>query len=326
MNELNWQNHRAISHRQENRTMVKIRNLTKRFGHNLAVDHLSLDIHEGEIFGLVGPNGAGKTTTLRMLACLIAPDEGQAYVGGFKIGAQSMAIRRMVGILTESPGLYDKLSAHENLSLYANLQEVSKPEKQIERYLRLLGLWERRDELTGSFSKGLRQKLALARALIHEPRILLLDEPTAALDPKSARIVHDFIAEVRGEGRTVLICSHNLSEIEQLCDRVGLLNQSLIAVDRPEDLRHQLFGHKTVVGLRFVNPAIMETLQGLDFVQEVQRQDKNLIISLTDPENQTHIVVQRIVAAGGEIQSVGELQHPLEEVYLSLLEENEEQL
>lgn len=134
--------------------MIKTRNLTKRFGHNLAVDHLGLDVHEGEIFGL-----------------------------------------------------YDKLSARENLSLYANLQEVSNPERPIEHYLRLLGLWERRNELTGSFSKGLRQKLALARALIHEPRVLLLDEPTAALDPKSARTVHDFIAEVRGEGRTVLICS-----------------------------------------------------------------------------------------------------------------------
>jgi ABC-2 type transport system ATP-binding protein len=305
--------------------MIKTRNLTKRFGHNLAVDHLSLDIQEGEIFGLVGPNGAGKTTTLRMLACLIAPSEGEAYISGFKIGVQSMAIRRMVGILTESPGLYDKLSARENLSLYANLQEVSNPEKQIERYLRLLGLWERRNELTGSFSKGLRQKLALARALIHEPRVLLLDEPTAALDPKSARTVHDFIAEVRSEGRTVLICSHNLSEIERLCDRVGLLNQSLIAVDRPEDLRRRLFGHKTVVGLRFVNPLIIETLQDLDFVQEVHNEDKKLIISLTDPENQTHIVVQRIVAAGGQIQSVGELQHPLEEVYLSLLGEDGEQ-
>jgi ABC-2 type transport system ATP-binding protein len=157
--------------------------------------------------------------------------------------------------------------------------------------------------------------------LIHEPRVLLLDEPTAALDPKSARTVHDFIAEVRDEGRTVLICSHNLSEVERLCDRVGLLNTSLIAVGGPEDLRRRLFEHKMVVGLRFVNPAIMEVLQDLDFVREVQHEGKKLVISLTDPDNQTHIVVQRIVAAGGEIQSVGELQHPLEEVYLSLLEE-----
>src|SRR3972149_3721036 len=156
--------------------MIETHDLTRRFDANLAVDRLTLDVRDGEIFGFLGPNGAGKTTTLRMLSALIAPTSGTARVAGYALGEQDQDIRRRGGILTEAPGLYDRLSAAYNLEFFAGLYEVDDIHGQVERYLRLLGLWERRHEAAGTFSKGMRQKLAIARALLHEPELLFLDE------------------------------------------------------------------------------------------------------------------------------------------------------
>ena len=158
-----------------NNTIIYTKDLTKSFGDNLAVDRLSLSIPAGEVFGLLGPNGAGKTTTIRMLTALIAPSSGEASVAGFKVGSQDYQIRKSVGILTENPGMYNQLSAERNLSFFAQLYEVPNIQAQVERYLRMLGLWERRHEAVGTFSKGMRQKLAIARALLHEPQVLYLD-------------------------------------------------------------------------------------------------------------------------------------------------------
>ncbi|MCP4425619.1 MAG: ABC transporter ATP-binding protein, partial [Chloroflexi bacterium] len=192
--------------------MINCDNLTKKFDETLAVDRLTLEIDEGEVFGFLGPNGAGKTTTVRMLTSLIAPSAGQATVMGYKIGGDDQEIRRNVGILTETPGLYDRLSAQRNLTIYAKLYEVEQVERQAEKYLKMLGLWERRHDAAGTFSKGMRQKLAIARTLLHEPKIIFLDEPTAGLDPEAAKLVRNFIAELKGEGRTIFICTHNLDE------------------------------------------------------------------------------------------------------------------
>jgi ABC-2 type transport system ATP-binding protein len=222
--------------------MIQTENLTKKFGELLAVDHLTLDIPEGEVFGFLGPNGAGKTTTVRMLTSLIGPNEGSAFVNGFQVGVQDQEIRRSVGILTESPGLYDNLSAERNLEIYASLYEVEHPKSQIEKYLRMLGLWERRADEAGTFSKGMRQKLAIARALLHEPRTIFLDEPTAGLDPEAARLVRDFIIEIKKEGRTIFMCTHNLDEADRLCDRIGVFKTHLLVLDTPKRLRAQLFG------------------------------------------------------------------------------------
>ncbi len=164
--------------------MIKTENLTKQFTSTLAVDRLTIQIPEGEVFGFLGPNGAGKTTTVRLLTALIGPTSGTALVNGFQVGKQDTEIRRSVGILTESPGMYDNLSAEFNLMIFANLYEVKDPKGQVEKYLRMLGLWERRQDEAGTFSKGMKQKLAIARALLHEPRLLFLDEPTAGLDPE----------------------------------------------------------------------------------------------------------------------------------------------
>lgn len=301
--------------------MIVTKDLTRRFGETLAVDRLNLEISEGEIFGLLGPNGAGKTTTIRMLSCLIAPSEGEAYVGGHSIRDSGTQIRQMVGLLTESPGLYEKLDAFTNLAFFANLYDVQDVEKQVERYLRTLGLWGRHTEPVVQFSKGMKQRLAIARALIHEPKVLFLDEPTAGLDPQVAKSVRDSIKELGGQGRTILLCTHNLAEAEQLCDRIAVLRTRLVALDTPESLRRGIYGRRSVVRLREVMPSMAQAIQDLEFVSDVTQEGNRLLISLQDPDAENPIIVRRLVEMGGDIQQVAEQAHSLEETYLSLIEE-----
>ena len=305
--------------------MIKTEGLTKRFGDNLAVDGLTLHVERGEVFAFLGPNGAGKTTTVRMLAALIAPTAGRAWVNGHEIGKDDMNIRRSVGILTEAPGLYERLDAVQNLTLYAKLYEVDDVAGQVEKYLRLLGLWERRDEPVGGFSKGMKQKLAVARALLHEPPLLFLDEPTAALDPEAARTVRDFIGEVKEAGRTIFLCTHNLDEADRLADRIGVIKQRLVQVDSPANLRRSLYGRRVVIHLASVTEPVRTAVSGLPFVKEMQQMDNTLVVSLDNPEEQNPILVERIVAAGGAVQFVNELRHSLEDIYFSLIEEGEQE-
>ena len=299
--------------------MIKTQNLSKKFNTTLAVDNLNLEVQEGEVFGFLGPNGAGKTTTIRMLTSLIGPTTGTAVVNGYRIGEQDTEIRRTVGILTEAPGMYDNLSAEFNLEIYANLYEVKDPKGQVEKYLRMLGLWDRRQDEAGTFSKGMKQKLAIARALLHEPRILFLDEPTAALDPEASHLVHDFISELRKEGRTIFLCTHNLDEADRLCDRVGVFKTHLLVVDTPANLRSQLFGRRVVFHLINSSESITSTIRALPFVREAKVIDNKLLVNLDDPETHNPEIIRVLVGAGAEIQFVGELRHSLEDVYLQLV-------
>jgi ABC-2 type transport system ATP-binding protein len=306
--------------------MLKTQGLTKSFGDNLAVNNLSLQVERGEVFAFLGPNGAGKTTTVRMLAALIAPSAGRAWVNGHEVGVEDMDIRRSVGILTEAPGHYERLDAVQNLTLYARLYEVDDVPRQVQKYLRLLGLWERRDEQVGGFSKGMKQKLAIARALLHEPPLLFLDEPTAALDPEAARTMRDFIAQIKGAGRTIFLCTHNLDEADRLADRIGVIKRELIQVDSPANLRRSLYGRRVVVHLTRVTEPVRAAVRALPFVKEVQQVDETLVISLDDPEAQNPILVERVVAAGGGVQFVNELRHSLEDVYFTLIQEGEQEV
>ena len=201
--------------------MIETRDLTRRFGEVLAVDRLTLSVSPGEVFGFLGPNGAGKTTTIRMLAALIEPTSGEAIVAGCRLGKDDGRLRQRVGFLSETPGLYDRLSAEANLAYFAHLYDVPDVAARVEHYLRWLGLWERRAETAGVLSKGMRQKLAIARALLHDPPVVSLDEPTSALDPEAAVAVREFIAGLGREGRTIVLCTHNLDEADRLCDRVA---------------------------------------------------------------------------------------------------------
>jgi ABC-2 type transport system ATP-binding protein len=301
------------------RESIVTRNLTKRFGAVTAVENLSLTIHKGEIFGLLGPNGAGKTTTIRMLGALIAPTSGEAWVAGYRVGRQDQDIRRNVGILTESPGMYDQLSAARNLTFFAEMYGVDEIPARVERYLRTLGLWERRFEPVGTFSKGMRQKMAIARALLHEPQVLFLDEPTSGLDPSAARLVRQFIADLRSEGRTILLCTHNLDEADRLCDRVAVLRGSLLALDTPTALRRKLFGLKVVFHLAEMQAQFPQLVENFDFVQSVDAVDAKLVVSLDDPEPLNPQIVRALVDAGAQFQFVGELRQRLEDVYLQLM-------
>jgi ABC-2 type transport system ATP-binding protein len=303
--------------------MITTEKLTKKFGDITAVDHLNLEVQEGEVFGFLGPNGAGKTTTVRMLSCLIGPSSGSAIVNGHRVGVDDKEIRRSVGILTETPGMYDSLSAEYNLNIYAHLYEVKDPKAQVEKYLSMLGLWDRRHDEAGTFSKGMKQKLAICRALLHEPRLLFLDEPTAALDPESARLVRDFIAELREQGRTIFLCTHNLDEADRLCDRIGVFRSRLLVVDSPANLRRQLFGRKVVFHLSNGDAALASQVQELPYVQEARMVDSKMVITIDDPEAHNPEIVRLLVGAGADIQFVGELRTSLEDVYLHLIKREE---
>lgn len=302
--------------------MITTENLTKKFKDNTAVDRLNLEVKEGEVFGFLGPNGAGKTTTIRMLTCLITPSEGNARVNGYDIKTQAMQVRRTTGILTETPGLYDNLSAQRNLEIFAQLYEVQDVRGQIEKYLRMLGLWEQRHDPAATFSKGMKQKIAIARALIHEPKIVFLDEPTSALDPEAARLVRDFIADMRKEGRTIFLCTHNLDEADRLCDRIALFKTHLLTVDSPANLRTTIFGRKVVFHLRQITPNLVQSLQSIPVIKQIKSVENKLVITMDDPENNNPLIVRTLVEAGADIQFVGELRHSLEDVYLQLINQH----
>jgi ABC-2 type transport system ATP-binding protein len=301
--------------------MISMKGLNKRFGDYTAVDNLTLNINAGEVFGFLGPNGAGKTTTVRMLTCLIEPSAGQASVLGYQVGREDQQIRRRVGLLTETPGHYDRLSAWQNLTFYARLYEVDQVDKQVEKYLRMLDLWDRRQDPAGSFSKGMRQKLAIARALLHEPQVLFLDEPTSGLDPEAARLIRDFIEELKGEGRTIFICTHNLDEADRLCDRVAVFKQRLRVVDAPANLRRQVYGRRITIQLAQNAADFKDAVMAVQGIREIEINDHILAFNTENPEIENSKIVRRLVQAGADIQFVNEVKHTLEEVYLNLIAE-----
>jgi ABC-2 type transport system ATP-binding protein len=305
--------------------MIDTHNLTRKFGDLTAVDNVTLHVEKGEVFGFLGPNGAGKTTTVRMLCCLIGKSGGEASIGGYTVDKESdcLKIRKMVGLLPENVGLYDSLSAYRNLDFYGQLYEVpeARRKENIQRLLTLLGIWDRREDAAGTFSKGMKQKLAIARSLIHDPQVLFLDEPTANLDPEAAKTVRDFVLELKKEKRTIFINTHNLDEAERLCDRIAILKTKLIALDSPKNLEHSLYNRKTIVHLQAVDSAVTAAVEKLGFVKNMRTSDNKLILDMDNPERDNPAVVRAIVAAGGNIQYVTELRSTLEDVYLKLIRE-----
>jgi ABC-2 type transport system ATP-binding protein len=303
--------------------MIEIERLTKRFstrgGEVVAVDNLSLTIPRGRIFGFLGPNGAGKTTTIRMLTCLLRPTSGTARIAGLTLGGDDQAIRHKIGLLTETPGLYETLSAEKNLTFFGQLCGLRNAKARAHHFLKMLDLWDRRDDPAGSFSKGMRQKLAIARAALHDPEILFLDEPTSGLDPEIAKLVRDFICELKSEGCTIFLCTHNLDEAERMCDLVGVFKQRLIAMDTPANLRRQLFGREQVFRLRGMAGKWIQAVSDLPFVSDTRVAANLLYLRVEQPEAQNPLIVRRLVELGAEIQYISEVAHSLEEVYLQLI-------
>ncbi|MBA2299221.1 MAG: ABC transporter ATP-binding protein [Chloroflexi bacterium] len=296
--------------------------LGRRFGDRWAVRGIDLEVRRGEVLGLLGPNGAGKTTTVRLLTALIEPTEGTASVDGFDVRERPEDVRSRVGILTETPGLYDKLSATANLDFFGRLYglDAAARAKRIERYLRVFGLWERRDDVTGAFSKGMKQKLAIARALLHDPSVVFLDEPTAALDPEAAFIVREAIETLRRAGRTIVLATHNLDEADRLCDRIAFVRAGLVMVASPAELRGSLGQRSLVIRLASgPSPATLEALRGLDGVGAVDAVDGVLRLDAPDPESIAPAAVRALVTAGGEIVEVRIERTSLEQIYFDVM-------
>jgi ABC-2 type transport system ATP-binding protein len=295
--------------------------LSRHFGKVAAVEDLTLAVEAGEVLGFLGPNGAGKTTTIRMLAGMIAPTKGHAIVAGHRTERNVEQLHEVIGMLTQTPGLYDRLSARRNLEYFASFYPSIESQSQVEKYLKLIGLWKRCNDKVGTFSKGMKQRLALARALVHEPKVLFLDEPTAGLDPEAAGEVRQLIHSLREEGRTIFLSTHNLNEAEMLCNRIAVLHTRLLALDTPDQLRRRFFRRQIVVQLETSDAKVTEAAKKLPFVQDIREEGSQLILELTDSELNRPELVRAIVEAGGRVIGVSEKQYPLEEVYLRLIRE-----
>ena len=306
--------------------MITIKNLTKKFGEITAVEGLSFQVKEGEVFGFLGPNGAGKTTTIRMLCCLISKTSGEASIDNYQIGKldDSLQIRKMIGLIPDNVGLYEDLTVFENLDFYGKLYEVpeGRRKENIKRFLKMLDLWDRKDTRAGSFSKGMKQKLALARALVHEPKILFMDEPTANLDPESSKTVRDFILEIKKQGRTIFLNTHNLDEAQRVCDRIGIIKKKLLTIGTPEQLRESLSKPKTEIRLAQVTDSVLNTLRKV-IPNKIEVSNDKLLIDVIDPDKENPAIIAAIASVGGQIREVTQLMPTLEDVYLQIVKETQ---
>lgn len=308
--------------------MIETRDLTRRFDGNTAVDSLNLTIEDGKVFGFIGPNGAGKTTTIRMITTLISPTSGTVFVDGLDVRdtQQALEIRSKVGLLPETPGLYEALSAYKNLDFYGALYGVPPDRRgdRIKELLQMLDIWDRRDDTVGKFSKGMKQKIAIARAMVHEPELLFLDEPTSGLDPEAALTVRNFLLELKKEGRTIFINTHNLDDAERLCDKVGVMKTRLLAVGSPSELSARYWGRTTTIHLHGITPSMIEAVKGLSGVMGVRQEEDRLVMDVIDPSTVNPDIVRELVRQGGRVKFVSEVRRSLEDVYLSILGEDNE--
>ena len=305
--------------------MIDLENLTKKFGEITAVESLTFHVEKGEVFGFLGPNGAGKTTTMRMLCCLISKTSGNARIGGYEIGNKedSLKIRKIIGLVPDNVGPSEHLTAYDNLDFYGKIYDCTeaKRKENIKRFLEMLGIWDKRNALAGTFSKGMKQKLAVARALIHEPEVLFMDEPTANLDPEAAKTVRDFILELKKEKRTIFLNTHNLDEAQRICDRIAILNTKLRGIGTPDELEEAVKGRKTVIVLEEVNNKILSALKLLPLKNLVHEGNK-IIFDVVEPDKENLIVVEAVVLAGGHVNAVNVVGSSLEDVYLKLVRES----
>ncbi len=305
--------------------MISTRGLTRAFNGVPVVEDVTFDVPAGTLFALLGPNGAGKTTTVRMLMGLIGPSAGGATVAGYRIGGGADAgrlLRRACGLLTEAPGFYERMSAGDNLRFFGRLYGL--PERtlraQIEHFLRLLELWDRRDDAVGTFSKGMKQRLAIIRALFHDPKVVFLDEPTAGLDPEAALEVRELIARLKTEGRTIVVCTHNLDEAERLADAVGILRRRLLVCDSLQRLRAGPAGDGSLTVQCTLSGPVADHALALRSgppaprVRDVRAADATLTVRCLPDE--VPLLVAWLVGRGAAIREVHAAADSLESIYL----------
>ena len=305
--------------------MITVENLTKEFKTVTAVQNISFDIDESEIFGFLGPNGAGKTTTIRMLSTLISPTSGSITIDGKDPKTNGEYIRSITGLLTEAPGLYEKISAYDNLDYFSSFYDIpdKKRKANIEKYLKMFGLWQRKDDLAGTYSKGMKQKLALSRALIHEPRILFLDEPTAGLDPESAHMVRDFIRSLKKERTTVFLCTHNLTEASSLSDRICFIKKKIIRIASLGELQNHDRHRKVEIVFGDEAKKFIPVLKNIKNILEVDTNKNTAILLVDEPEKSNPGIIRELTANNIDILYINEIKASLEEIYLELIKDEE---
>ena len=297
-----------------------------------AVDRVDLRIEQGEVVALLGPNGAGKTTMVRVLACLLRPTDGAASVCGYGIREQPDTVRAVCGLSTETPGLYEQLTAAQYLTFFARMYLV--PEREIaprvDDQLRSAGLWDRRADRLGTFSKGMRQKINIARALVHRPRVVFLDEPTSGLDVEAARSIREHIQELSQDADTTfLICTHNLSEAERLCGRIAVMNRGrIVATGSPQELKDRVFGGRALrIRLRQALPQHRDLVASLPGVEQAELENSQILARLSAAEEEVNPgIVRALVAVGADIISLSTEGRSLEDLYLRLVHSDSEEL
>jgi ABC-2 type transport system ATP-binding protein len=301
---------------QESVAALSVHHLSKRFGDRVAFDDVSFDVGHGEVFGFLGPNGAGKTTMVRTLGTLLAPSTGSAHIAGIPLTqGRGVEIRQRISIMPETPGLYLRLSIRENLECFARLYALPDTAQRIEHSLRAVNLAERANDLCGALSKGLRQRVSLARALLADPDVLFLDEPTSGLDPVAAREVHDLIDGLRRRGVTIFLTTHRLEEAERLCDRVAILNTTLRVIGRPDELRERLFARTLTIRTLVPLPDPDSLFNGRPAVVNWhQDRPATYVVTVSDPAVAAPALTRALVAAGADVLSIAESYHSLEDV------------
>ena len=307
-------------------TALIVNQLTKRFGERTAFSDVSFQVAYGEVFGFLGPNGAGKTTIVRTLGTLIAPTSGSATVAGIPLKPENgVEIRRSISVMPEAPGLYLRQTVAENLEFFAGLYGIRRAGKRINDALEAVNLGDRAGDLCGGLSKGLRQRVGLARTLLSDPKLMFLDEPTSGLDPVAAREAHDLVNRLRERGVTIFLTTHRLEEAEKLCDRVAILNTTLRTIGGPAELREQLFKKRLVIKTLAPLNEPGQLFSSVPAVEGWQCEVPGTYeVSVTDPRAAAPEVTRSLVGAGADVLSIGEVQHSLEDVYLELIDEDVE--
>lgn len=304
--------------------MISTRNLTKEYDGFRAVDRLNLQIDEGQIYGFLGPNGAGKTTTILMLLGILKPTEGEIYIMGEPLSKNPLSLKKKTGVVSETQHLYKEMTAEEYLTFFADLYQVKKRGRKINELLSAVNLLEVKNKKLGAFSRGMQQKLGFVRALLHEPQLLLLDEPVSGLDPTGIKQVRDLIEKENKKGRTVFISSHLLSEVEKLCSKVAIINKGrLLAEDTMQNLRKKLTDFTQVeVELEQVKEEIVNTLKSFDFVKEAHQEKNFLTLKVTTDKDHRAEISAAIAGKGGVVLGINTREMSLEEAFVSITQKN----
>ncbi|WP_019120604.1 ABC transporter ATP-binding protein [Brevibacillus massiliensis] len=302
--------------------MIQIENLRKQYGKMEALKGLSLEIGKGQVFGFVGPNGAGKSTTMLILATLLEPTSGKAYVGGFDVVKQPREVRKLIGYMPDFFGVYDNVTADEYLDFYASNYDIPAAERReiIPKLLELVSLSHKRDAYVDSLSRGMKQRLGLARSLVHNPEVLILDEPASGLDPRARIELREILKELREMGKTILISSHILPELAEMCDVIGVIEGGeMVATGSVEEINARMQGQK-LLKLRLLDrwDEAARLLRQMPLLTSVTREGNTLVAGFTGTDDEQVELLQRLVEAGLPLASFGEAEGNLEEIFLEI--------